>query len=154
MGKFLDVYGLSRVWKNIKDYIDSVVGGSSSGGGGTDNLDVYSTEETRIGTWIDGNPIYRISGQSDVSNAEINTAVKVLDLSSFNIKNVLYIDCIINSKDVVYPIPYTREFVSTNTLNVLSNVVIDSSNKLMFRTTNESIRGILFYSIKYTKTTD
>lgn len=33
--------------------------GISGGGDGGDSLDVYSTEETRIGTWIDGKPLYR-----------------------------------------------------------------------------------------------
>lgn len=33
-------------------------GGSGNGGGGS-LWDVYSTEETRIGTWIDGKPLYR-----------------------------------------------------------------------------------------------
>lgn len=28
-------------------------------GGGSGGLEVYSTEETRIGTWIDGKPLYR-----------------------------------------------------------------------------------------------
>lgn len=33
------------------------VGGGS--GGNSESLDIYSTEETRIGTWIDGKPLYR-----------------------------------------------------------------------------------------------
>lgn len=37
--------------------------GQSSGGGttGGTSLDIYSTEEVRIGTWIDGKPLYRIT---------------------------------------------------------------------------------------------
>ena len=34
-----------------------VIGGANGGGSGSEN--VYSTEETVIGTWIDGKPIYR-----------------------------------------------------------------------------------------------
>lgn len=33
--------------------------GGGSGGGGPGAGEVYSTEETRIGTWIDGKPLYR-----------------------------------------------------------------------------------------------
>lgn len=33
--------------------------GGGSGGGGSGAEEVYSTEETRIGTWIDGKPLYR-----------------------------------------------------------------------------------------------
>lgn len=52
MSKFLDEFGLARVWANIKNYIDSKIGSGEA-------EDVYSTEETRIGTWIDGKPLYR-----------------------------------------------------------------------------------------------
>ena len=31
----------------------------AGGGGGSSAGEVYSTEETRIGTWIDGKPLYR-----------------------------------------------------------------------------------------------
>lgn len=31
-----------------------------AGGGGGGDGEIYSTEETRIGTWIDGKPLYRI----------------------------------------------------------------------------------------------
>ena len=33
--------------------------GPAGTGGGGDSQEVYSTEETRIGTWIDGKPLYR-----------------------------------------------------------------------------------------------
>lgn len=43
--------------KNKGMYVISDAGGSSGGGG--ESSDIYSTEETRIGTWIDGKPLYR-----------------------------------------------------------------------------------------------
>ena len=44
-----------------KEEIDTLVAnsGGSSGGSGGGTSDVYSTEETAIGTWIDGSTIYR-----------------------------------------------------------------------------------------------
>ena len=38
------------------------VGGSGGGGSGSGGSleEIYSTEETRIGTWIDGKPLYRM----------------------------------------------------------------------------------------------
>ena len=45
-----------------KTEVDTLVansGGSSSGGSSGGSTDVYSTEETAIGTWIDGKTIYR-----------------------------------------------------------------------------------------------
>lgn len=41
-------------------YVISDGGGGSGGGGGESAGEVYSTEETRIGTWIDGRPLYRM----------------------------------------------------------------------------------------------
>lgn len=38
---------------------DNEDGGSSGGSGGGSYEEIYSTEETRIGTWIDGKPVYR-----------------------------------------------------------------------------------------------
>ena len=34
-------------------------GGEGGGGSGASGGEVYSTEETRVGTWIDGKPLYR-----------------------------------------------------------------------------------------------
>lgn len=50
-----DVNGTTTA--TISDGKDGTSGGGSSSGGG--NTDVYSTEETAIGTWIDGKTIYR-----------------------------------------------------------------------------------------------
>ena len=43
---YLAKEGLSHFWKKVKGYMG-------------DNQNVYSTEETRIGTWIDGKPLYQ-----------------------------------------------------------------------------------------------
>lgn len=43
--------------KNKGMYVIRDAGGSSGGGG--ESSDIYFTEETRIGTWIDGKPLYR-----------------------------------------------------------------------------------------------
>ena len=69
---------------NIEDAIDIVDGKT---------LDIYSTTETRIGTWIDGKPIYRkiFTGTiTSVSNFSVGTisnfkeAIKIYGTTSFN----------------------------------------------------------------------
>lgn len=50
-----DVNGTTTA--TISDGKDGTSSGGSSGGGGS--TDVYSTEETAVGTWIDGKTIYR-----------------------------------------------------------------------------------------------
>lgn len=51
-----ETYSKTEVDELVANSGSSDSGSSSSGG---DVLDVYSTEETIIGTWIDGSPIYR-----------------------------------------------------------------------------------------------
>lgn len=48
-------------------------------------LDIYSTDETRIGTWIDGKPIYRRVVPFDESKVPSNNTIEIADLSSWNI---------------------------------------------------------------------
>ena len=63
-----------------KTEVDTLVansGGSSSGGSSGGSTDVYSTEETAIGTWIDGKTIYRkvieVGKLASVSSANYGT---------------------------------------------------------------------------------
>lgn len=53
--KILDQDRISDLWDAIKDYVDEHGSGSSLG---SSISKLYSTEETRIGTWIDGKPLY------------------------------------------------------------------------------------------------
>lgn len=53
MGKFLDGAGLAHFYEKVKAYVNSHMGGGTSGG------EIYSTEEVRIGTGVDGKPLYR-----------------------------------------------------------------------------------------------
>lgn len=65
-----DVNGTTTA--TISDGKDGTSGGGSTGG----STDVYSTEETAIGTWIDGNTIYRkvveVGKLSSVSNSNFD----------------------------------------------------------------------------------
>ncbi|WP_313151869.1 hypothetical protein [Lacrimispora sp.] len=63
-------------------------GDGCCGNGGTDN--VYSTEETVCGKWIDGKPIYRkvISGTLAVENGNKHTFANVSDLKIDKVINL------------------------------------------------------------------
>lgn len=55
------------------DAIRAIAGGNGSGDGGSPE-NVYSTEETRIGTWIDGKPVYRrVVSATTPTNQEVWT---------------------------------------------------------------------------------
>lgn len=41
------------------DVVYAITDDGSSGDSGSSSEEIYSTEETRIGTWIDGKPLYR-----------------------------------------------------------------------------------------------
>lgn len=56
-------------------YKDAVV---LSGGSGGPAEEIYSTEERRIGTWIDGKPLYRLSIETTVENP--GTASAIMEL--------------------------------------------------------------------------
>lgn len=147
---------LPEVQKNTGMYVVKEDGDGNGGGGGSGSQgEVYSTEETRIGTWIDGRPLYRISGTYDVSNAEIDSPVLLAELDTLNIYHVRNITALLNaSNGSAYQIPFIREMIVSGTLSMLAIISIISSKQLIFRTTNTSLRGILCVTIEYTKTTD
>lgn len=107
------------------------------GSGGGNPKEVYSTEETRIGTWIDGKPLYRKvftsrfpssmnSGQSDVG--KISNAETIVSLYGFgpdgDVENKYPLpssghDGYIELYAYRYPAAYTGIFIYTK-LNVSS----------------------------------
>lgn len=135
----------NAVWAIMDDIVDSGGGGSS---------EVYSTKEVRVGTWIDGRPLYRIAG-STTTPSEIEKWTKIYD----PIPNLL---------DVIRLSSYYKPSVNGFQLPHL----LSSSGKLIaeisyFQDFNANDTGILCYIsdaayinkplryiIEYTKTTD
>lgn len=91
---YLDNAGLAHLWGKIKGYVSTptktltqaeynalseeekqadilyaITDDGGSSGGGASTGEVYSTEETQIGTWIDGKPLYRKVVQSTFASA-------------------------------------------------------------------------------------
>lgn len=90
---YLDNAGLAHLWGKIKGYVSTptktltqaeydalteaekqadilyaITDDGGSAGGGTSTGEVYSTEEQRIGTWIDGKPLYQKTFTGTVSS--------------------------------------------------------------------------------------
>ena len=59
-------------------YIMHMEQGGGSGGSGGPAEEIYSTEERRIGTWIDGKPLYRLSIETTVANPETGSTIMEL----------------------------------------------------------------------------
>lgn len=143
MSKFLDEFGLARLWQNIKAYVNTHSGGSGGG-------DSYSTEETRIGTWIDGKPIYRRVWSINLAES-VNTNFEVADTSAFNLDTVVTVRGVIQNYTTgpaYSPIP---DHVASGVIRIWVSI----HNKLII--TNPDSRMInqpCIIILEYTKTTD
>lgn len=86
---------------DIPDY-----GAGMGGSTGNTSLDVYSTEETRIGTWIDGKPMYR-RVINLTSPTTIDTDVVIGSVSDMQIQMITKLSCIqYDTPFFVQPVPF------------------------------------------------
>lgn len=112
--------------------------------------EVYSTEETRIGTWIDGKPLYR-KAFFGITPAT-NTVSVLADLSDLSIDTVVSGEGMCDStlQVGIVSIPYIREGVG-----IVSVGVSNDKTSLNIYTVNSTFQSKTFhYLLKYTKTTD
>ncbi len=119
-------------------FLEAVLG--SSGGGELN----FSTDETVIGTWIDGKPLYRkiiYNNGSNIGNSH--------NLSSLNVKDVLF--------SVAYSMDYIYYY------NIVGGMANSSGSKqILFNKNTSTLEFYNFPSgattfwlvIYYTKTTD
>lgn len=119
---------------------------------GEDGLEgIYSTKETKIGTWIDGKTLYQltfIGETSNIQNTQIN--VNIQGFSSNDIDEICDISGVIkNYISEIYKIPIS---VSTNDF---FNLFYDSdSKKIKYVNGSNFVNSKFTVTIKYTKTTD
>ena len=112
-----------------------------------DNQEVYSTGETRIGTWINGKPLYR-----KVLNfgALPNASEKSVSHNIANLKDIIKLSAISKSTSVYFPIPLgSSASLSANIYMIATNTDITigaGSDRSGFTQT--------YVIIEYTKTTD
>lgn len=138
-------------------YVISDGDGDGGGGGGESAGEVYSTEETRIGTWIDGKPLYRIALLKDLSNVSGNFSIyiNVSELSIENVTNVRGFLKNLAGYSYSYPFPY---YESANVF-IFPRFIYPGTGPANYFSSNSS--GIdasqlsYFYAIlEYTKTTN
>lgn len=127
---------------DVMDGKDGAGGGSGGSGG-----EVYSTEETRIGTWIDGKPLYRKVFQVTCPPAgAYQIVIPSSDLPNMRIKRIdgyLYS----NSNPAGGPInfAYSRAYIAT--WNYGGSIYMETNNADYANSPAEII-------FEYTKTTD
>jgi len=124
-------------------YKGQLIGGVSGGSGDGSSEEVYSTEEVRIGTWIDGKPLYRrvISGTTP-TKANSWTVVATVPNIEFKFANGNSLGK--NGNHTAIPGNLILMFVS-NTNNTIHFDVAGDSNYL-----NSPFELI----VEYTKSTD
>lgn len=145
MAKFLDGEGLARLWEKMKAYVDSRIGG----GGGSASGEIYSTEETRIGTWMDGKPLYRMVFVSSTPK----TAFAWTDITPpiENVEKVTCISAVMNAGTYSLPVPF-RQTEGNFALDLFYDY---SRGVRMYVGNNENYIGKeLYATIEFTKTTD
>lgn len=110
------------------------------------NLGTYSTEEQRIGTWIDGEPIYRLVVEYTLGNA-INTYKDVVTIP--NIKKMINAYGWFTNVNVQFRFPtaYDNEDIM---------IYLDMSNRRIREKHNYSYANgkPAYITLEYTKTTD
>lgn len=129
-----------------------IIDGKEVNVGGSGENEVYSTEETRIGTWIDGKPLYRKT--VTVKNLSGNVSTWFTAYMSLPEEFVVMYHCFIESKNDTDPV-------------LLSGTYIDFANTKFTVNYNRSTRTFLYWitnagwfpcdaliNYYYTKTTD
>ena len=116
-----------------------------------DKGEVYSTEEVRIGTWIDGKPLYR-KVFAGTKESEKNKTINISDLNVDYIRYYGNITTNIGQSDGEYEFPLnyyetSSAYIRTNFHRKYSNITIVSTNGTYFN-------GNFKLVIEYTKTTD
>ena len=120
--------------------------GSGGGSGGTSE-EIYSTEETRIGTWIDGRPLYRRTYTLNIITNSAG-AITLLDVSDLHIDTMMdlyggFTGLTFNSGLFDQPINGTYAIGLSE----------DKTNLVAYTSSNNQNR-INFIILEYTKTTD
>lgn len=120
---------------------------SDGGGGGSSAGEVYSTEEIRIGTWIDGKPLYQMTKTGTISSNSLNAyAPPIGFVFSEKIDTPVYLE----------PVIYNGTITIFGEQGSIESIVWNHSNNRIevYLTANTYIGSAITCTIRYTKTTD
>ena len=141
----------SSLWKTPHIY---KVTGIKLGGGSSSSEENYSTEEQRIGNWIDGKPLYQktITGYNVGSTSTNGIGANVeIPASDLNVDSVVDLSAIIKASNGMLPLP---AFWGTGSYGV-QVYYKTANNTILVKNTSTDYNGAdVAVTIKYTKTTD
>lgn len=113
-----------------------------------DNRFNYSTEEQKIGKWIDGKPLYR--KVIDCGNLP-NTSSKTVNTSISNIDMVTNIYGSASNGLIYYHLPHTSRWDSESCIQI---AYLKTNNVLELVTGSDRSSLYAYVILEYTKTTD
>ena len=127
----------------VKALIGNIKGPAGEKGKDGSENQIYSYDETPIGTWVNGKPLYR-----KIIKTSVNQGVqKIYDVSNMNLDDIIRMDgSISQSVGSIVHIPYGT---GSNDFAVI--YYPKSSNQIEINTTRAGIVNII---LEYTKTTD
>lgn len=110
----------------------------------------YSTEEQRIGIWIDGKPLYRKSIMKTINSSVSADLGSISDIDYINVVD----GCTkFTSGSNSYYVP-TSTYETSNNYSKLFIQKNNSTNIATIKWTGNSTTGTIYATVEYTKTTD
>lgn len=135
---------------------DAVRARAAQGGGSV----IYSTEERRIGTWIDGKPLYQKTVQVTMPTVGQDgvQSVKDIALPSLGIENAGFCfvaegTCVWKNVDNATQLNDAWNDAGTGTARHLRALIINGSLQLITNRSGASEAGAII-TLRYTKSTD
>ena len=122
---------------------------SGSGGGSGSAEEVYSTEETRIGTWIDGKPFYRKSLYKE-SPGILTASRAVYNIVPLTVEELKKVEIMATVGDQRLVVPY----IDNDGACFLTCQHWGGNLQLIARWTSNKNLGSADVTMYYTKTTD
>ena len=127
--------------------------------GGGEAVTNYSLEEQRIGTWIDGKPLYQITIQDTMPTSAQTT--KLIDISYLYVETPIAIDGFCFNR-FSFALPINAPLATVNHQTTRANSVYFNKDNadtyfkqlVLIYTDIESYNGPVYITIQYTKATD
>jgi hypothetical protein len=122
-----------------------VISDGGGGAGGESSGEIYSTEEIRIGTWIDGKPLYRKCFTGLVSPSTSTQLNTFLNVSGLNIDSLPFLGGTIGR----FPIP-----IANGTASAYLWITTDKTHMAIYVNGSSVFEKPVTLTLEYTKTTD
>lgn len=135
-------------------YVISDGGEGTGGSSGCEYLDVYSTDERRIGTWIDKKPLYRKVFETEVTISNTRSVYLLVSSELYGICKKCKISLSAKNWVGTYMVPYIDKINSAQERWV-SNLITEYGISIVgaFEDIVESPFNVII-TVEYTKTTD